>query len=399
MAPFIHLYNSAVPVSLGSSRLLASGQLKDRKVGIVSNPASVDANYVHVVDALMNAPGVTVAALFGPQHGFRSDVQDNMIETPHGNDCRRRVPVFSLYSETREPTAEMLRDVDTMVVDLQDIGARIYTYIYTMANCLRACAKHKVNIIVCDRPNPIGGVEVEGPMLVPGNESFVGQFPIPMRHGMTIGELATFFNEYFEIKAPLQVIPMAGWNRSMYFDETGLPFVMPSPNIPTLDSAIVYPGTVLFEGTNASEARGTTRPFELVGAPWVEAERFADEMNARKLPGVHFRPAVFEPTFQKHAKKRCGGCQIHVLDRQAFKPVLTGVALIDAIKAAGPQDFAWRRPPYEYEHEKEPIDILAGSPAFRMAIDGGKKAEDLVPVWERESKPFEEVRAEYLAYS
>ena len=194
---------------------------------------------------------------------------------------------------------------------------------------------------------------------------------------MTIGELARFFNEYFEIKAPLEVIPMEGWKRSMYLDQTGLPFVMPSPNIPTLDSAIVYPGTVLFEGTNASEARGTTRPFELVGAPWVEAERFADEMNARKLPGVHFRPAVFEPTFQKHAKKTCGGCQIHVLDRKAFKPVLTGVALIDAIKAAGPKDFAWRKPPYEYEHEKEPIDILAGSPALRIAIDGGKKAEDL----------------------
>jgi uncharacterized protein YbbC (DUF1343 family) len=385
-------------VRLGSTRLIESGSLNGRKVGIVSNPASVDAGYTHVVDALSKAPGVSVGAIFGPQHGFRSDVQDNMIETPHGNDCRRKVPVFSLYSETREPTAEMLRHVDAMVIDLQDIGARIYTYIYTMANCLRACAKHKVDVIVCDRPNPIGGLDVEGPMLVPGNESFVGQFPIPMRHGMTIGELANFFNDYFEIHAPLEVIPMAGWTRSMYFDQTGLPFVMPSPNIPTLDSAIVYPGTVLFEGTNASEARGTTRPFELVGAPWVEAERFADEMNARRLPGVHFRPAVFEPTFQKHARKTCGGCQIHVRDRAAFKPVLTGVALIDAIKAAGPKDFAWRRPPYEYEHVKEPIDILAGSPALRLAIDSGQKAEDLAPVWERESKPFEDVRARYLLY-
>jgi uncharacterized protein YbbC (DUF1343 family) len=385
-------------VRLGSTRLIESGSLNGRKVGIVSNPASVDAGYTHVVDALSKAPGVSVGAIFGPQHGFRSDVQDNMIETPHGNDCRRKVPVFSLYSETREPTAEMLRHVDAMVIDLQDIGARIYTYIYTMANCLRACAKHKVDVIVCDRPNPIGGLDVEGPMLVPGNESFVGQFPIPMRHGMTIGELANFFNDYFEIHAPLEVIPMAGWTRSMYFDQTGLPFVMPSPNIPTLDSAIVYPGTVLFEGTNASEARGTTRPFELVGAPWVEAERFADEMNARRLPGVHFRPAVFEPTFQKHARKTCGGCQIHVRDRAAFKPVLTGVALIDAIKAAGPKDFAWRRPPYEYEHVKEPIDILAGSPALRLAIDSGQKAEDLAPIWERESKPFEDVRARYLLY-
>jgi uncharacterized protein YbbC (DUF1343 family) len=292
----------------------------------------------------------------------------------------------------------MLRHVDVMVIDLQDIGARIYTYIYTMANCLRACAKHGVDIIVCDRPNPIGGVDVEGPMLVEGNESFVGQFPIPMRHGMTIGELARFFNEHFAINAPLEVVDMKGWSRSTYFDATAIPFVMPSPNIPTLDSAVVYPGTVLFEGTNASEARGTTRPFELVGAPWVEAERFAQEMNARKLPGVYFRPAVFEPTFQKHARKTCGGCQIHVLDRTTFKPVLTGAALIDQIRAAGPQDFAWRPPPYEYEHDKEPIDILAGSPAFRLAIDAGTRAEDLVPVWERESKPFEEVRRKYLIY-
>jgi uncharacterized protein YbbC (DUF1343 family) len=191
---------------------------------------------------------------------------------------------------------------------------------------------------------------------------------------------------------------MAGWSRTMYFDATAIPFVMPSPNIPTLDSAIVYPGTVLFEGTNASEARGTTRPFELVGAPWVEAERFAQDMNARQLPGVYFRPAVFEPTFQKHAKKTCGGCQIHVRDRQTFRPVLTGAALIDQMRAAGPQDFAWRPPPYEYEHDKEPIDILAGSPAFRLAIDAGTRAEDLVPVWERESKVFEEVRRKYLLY-
>lgn len=385
-------------ITLGSTALISSGKLKGRRVGIVSNPASIDARFTHITDALMHAPGVTLAAIFGPQHGFRSDVQDNMIETPHADDPKRRVPVFSLYSETREPTAEMLRHIDVLVIDLQDIGARIYTYIYTMANCLRACAKHGVDVIVCDRPNPIGGIDVEGPMLVAGNESFVGQFPIPMRHGMTIGELAKFFNEHFAIHAPLDVVPMEGWSRSMYFDQTGLPFVMPSPNIPTLDSAIAYPGTVLFEGTNASEGRGTTRPFELIGAPWVDAEALAQQMNARRLPGVYFRPAVFEPTFQKHAKKTCGGCQIHVIDRRAFKPVLTGVALIDAIKAAGPKDFAWRRPPYEYEHDKEPIDILAGSPALRLAIDAGRRAEDLAPVWAVENKPFEKIRSEFLLY-
>ena len=365
----------------------------------MSNPASVDAGYQHIVDLLQAAPDVTVGAIFGPQHGFRSDVQDNMIETPHANDGQRRVPVYSLYSETREPTADMLGGIDALVIDLQDIGARIYTYIYTMANCLRACAKFGVEAIVCDRPNPIGGRDVEGPMLVPGFESFVGQFPIPMRHGMTIGELARFFNEHFRINAPLEVVNMEGWSREMYGDATGLPFVMPSPNIPTLDSAIVYPGTVLFEGTNASEGRGSTRPFELVGAPWVEAERFAATMNGRRLPGVQFRAAMFEPTFQKHAKQTCGGCQIHVLDRTTFKPVLTGVALIDQIRAAGPTEFAWRRPPYEYEHDKQPIDILAGSPALRTAIDAGARAEDLEAAWVRELQPFLEVRQHYLTYA
>jgi uncharacterized protein YbbC (DUF1343 family) len=387
-----------VSVRLGSTALLASGRLKGRRVGVVSNPASVDARFQHIVDLLLAAPDVTVGAIFGPQHGFRSDVQDNMIETPHTNDCQRRVPIYSLYSDTREPTSEMLAGLDALVIDLQDIGARIYTYIYTMANCLRACKRFGVDVIVCDRPNPIGGLDVEGPMLVKGFESFVGQFPIPMRHGMTIGELARFFNTHFGINAPLEVVGMDGWSRHMYGDATGQPFVMPSPNIPTLDSTIVYPGTVLFEGTMASEARGTTKPFELVGAPWVEAEKFAAAMNARKLPGVHFRAAVFEPTFQKHAKKTCGGCQIHVLDRRIFKPVLTGVALIDQIRAAGPADFSWRKPPYEYEHEKEPIDILAGSSALRTALDAGARAEELAPVWDREMQPFLEVRKQYLNY-
>ena len=385
-------------VTLGSSRLLASGRLRGRRVGIVSNPASVDGSLQHIVDALLTAPGITVGAIFGPQHGFRSDVQDNMIETPHVDDPLRRVPVYSLYSETREPTAEMLKGLDALVIDLQDIGARIYTYIYTMANCLRACARHGVEVIVCDRPNPIGGRDVEGPMLVAGYESFVGQFPVPMRHGMTIGELARLFNEHFAIGATLEVVTMEGWTRDLYGDATGLPWVMPSPNIPTLDSAIVYPGTVLFEGTKASEGRGTTRPFELIGAPWVMAERFAETMNQRGLAGVHFRPAVFEPTFQKHAKTSCGGCQIHVLDRQTFQPVLTGVALIEQVRAADPSSFAWRPPPYEYEHDKEPIDILAGSPALRTAIDAGARAEDLAREWARENLPFLALRERFLLY-
>lgn len=346
----------------------------------------------------MAAPGVTVKALFGPQHGFRSDVQDNMIETPHATDDVRRVPVYSLYSDTREPSAEMLADLDALVIDLQDIGARIYTYIYTMANCLRAGARHGVEVIVCDRPNPIGGDAVEGPMLVPGFESFVGQFPIPMRHGMTIGELARLFNEHFGIGAALTVIPMTGWTRDAHADEAGAPWVMPSPNMPTLDSAIVYPGTVLFEGTLASEGRGTTRPFELIGAPWVQAERMCAALEAQALPGVRFRPVVFEPTFQKHARVACGGCQIHVTDRRAFRPVLTGVAVLAAIRDESPESFAWRQPPYEYEHDKWPIDILAGSSTLREAIDAGARAADIAATWPETHADFLAARADVLIY-
>ena len=229
------LRESSTGVRLGSDVLLSSGQLRGRRVGVVCNHASIDRGFEHIVDRLAAADGVTLAAIFGPQHGFRSDVQDNMIETPHGDDASRRVPVYSLYSETREPTPEMLRGLDVLLIDLQDIGARIYTYIYTMANCLRACGKHGVPVIVCDRPNPINGNDVEGQTLVPGYESFVGLFPIPMRHGMTIGELASCFNEHFAIGAPLEIASIERWHRYMYADDTGLPWVMPSPNMPTPD--------------------------------------------------------------------------------------------------------------------------------------------------------------------
>jgi uncharacterized protein YbbC (DUF1343 family) len=255
-----------------------------------------------------------------------------------------------------------------------------------------------VKVIVCDRPNPIGGTAVEGPMLVPGYESFVGLFPIPMRHGMTIGELARLFNEEFGIGADLEVVSMGGWRREMYFDDTGVPWVLPSPNIPTLDSAIVYPGTVLFEGTNVSEGRGTTRPFELLGAPWIHAETFAGSLNRLGLPGVLFRPTVFEPTFHKHAKASCGGCQIHVLDRRTFRPVETGVALLGAFRACGPGHFAWRDPPYEYEHEKLPIDILAGTSELREQFDRGMPAAEIARSWRPAVEAFMDVRRRYLLY-
>ena len=385
-------------VRLGSDILLCSNRLKGARVGIVCNHASIDRGFLHVIDRVNTCEGVTLAAIFGPQHGFRSDVQDNMVETPHGDDPRRRVPIYSLYSETREPTAEMLRGLDALIVDLQDIGARIYTYIYTMANCMRAAARHGISVIVCDRPNPIGGTAVEGATLRGGWESFVGQFPIPMRHGMTIGELAKLFNDAFGLGASLDVVKLEGWTREMYADETGLPWVMPSPNMPTLETAVVYPGTVLFEGTLLSEGRGTTRPFELVGAPWIDAESFAGAMNGAGLEGAYFRPAGFEPTFQKHAKQPCGGCQIHVTDRQTFKPVLAGVALIDMFRRFDAKKFAWRQPPYEYEHDKMPIDILAGSDLLRKQIEAGAPLGEIAASWADDEAAFRRTREPYLLY-
>jgi uncharacterized protein YbbC (DUF1343 family) len=267
-----------------------------------------------------------------------------------------------------------------------------------MSNAMRACKRHGIQVIVCDRPNPIGGIEIEGITLEPGNESFVGLFPIPTRHGLTMGELARLFNEEFGIGADLEVVEMEGWSRKMYGDDTRLPWVMPSPNIPTLESALVFPGTVHIEGTNASEGRGTTRPFELVGAPWIKAEKFAAALNARKLPGACFRPVVFEPTFQKHARVACGGCQIHILDRDAFKPVLTGLAVIDEMRAADPASFAWKPPPYEYEHDKQPIDVIAGATWFREMIDSGERAEAIAKRWEKSVTEFRALSKRYHLY-
>jgi uncharacterized protein YbbC (DUF1343 family) len=384
----------------GIDRLLTTDRklIAGKRVGVVCNPASVDASFAHTADRLVQDHDVDLVAIFGPQHGFRSDVQDNMIETPHARDARRRVPIYSLYSDTREPTSEMLRDVDVLVVDLQDVGTRVYTYVYTMANCMRAASRHGVHVVVCDRPNPIGGEDVEGSLLDPAYTSFVGQFPIPLRHGLTVGELARLFNDEFGIGAAVDVIRLDGWMRRMYFDETGLPWIIPSPNLPTLDSAIVYPGAVLFEGTKLSEGRGTTRPFELVGAPWIDGERLADAMNARGLPGVHFRPVFFEPTFHKHARQTCGGCQIHVVDRRAFRPVRTTVELIAEFRREDPERFGWREPPYEYEHEKQPIDVLYGSPRLRTTVESGTGVEALVAGWSRDEDAFRRTREKYLLY-
>ena len=385
-------------VSLGTDRLLASGQLDGRRVGLVCNPASVNVRLEHIADRIKASERTTLAALFGPQHGFNSVVQDNMVETPHTRHSRHGVPVYSLYSETREPSPEMLHDVELLVIDLQDVGTRVYTYVYTMANCLRAARRDGIPVIVCDRPNPIDGVTVEGPMLAAGFESFVGQFPVPLRHGMTIGELARLFNQAFGIGADLEVIPMTGWARASYQDQTGLPWVMPSPNLPTLDSAVVYPGAVLFEGTNVSEGRGTTRPFELIGAPWIDPRELVDTLAALQMPGVAFRPVQFEPTFQKHAGQACEGCQLHVTDRRAFMPIQVAVTLMQALRQQDGQRFEWRQPPYEYERTKLPIDILCGTDRVREQIAADVRADEIAETWAPDIAAFEVTRRPFLLY-
>ena len=385
-------------VTLGSERLLASGLLTGSRVGVVSNPASVDGAFRHVVDRIAAQPGVTLAALFGPQHGFHADVQDNMVETAHARHPRLGAPIYSLYSDTREPTAEMLDGLDLLVIDLQDVGTRVYTYVYTMANCLRAARRCGLPVVVCDRPNPVGGEAVEGPVLDPAFASFVGQFPIPLRHGMTVGELARLFNDHFGIGADLRVMPLEGWSRRMYHDEICGPWIIPSPNLPTPDSALVYPGMVLLEGTSLSEGRGTTRPFELFGAPGIDPEALAGALNGVCLPGAHFRPVTFEPTFQKHAGRPCGGCQIHVTDRHTFRPVATGVAVIAACRETLGDRFGWRDPPYEYEHDRMPIDILAGSAALRRDIEAGRTAVAIAAAWDDDVTAFRALRQEFLLY-
>ena len=389
-----------MPVTTGSARLAAhvGARAAGRRVGLLSNPASLDAGRRHIVDVAAAAPEVRLTALFGPQHGFRSDVQDNMVETDHARHPRLDVPVYSLYGETRAPTPAMLSEIDVLVIDLQDVGTRVYTYVHTMTNCLQACAAADIPVVVCDRPNPVGGTAVEGPMLRPGFESFVGQFPIPLRHGLTIGELARLCNETFGLGASVEVLPLDGWRRDAYHDGTGLPWVLPSPNLPTLDSVVVYPGMVLLEGTNLSEGRGTTRPFELAGAPWLDAHSLAAAMNGLALPGVWFRPAEFQPTFQKHAGETCGGCQIHVSDRAAFRPVLTAAALLQACRRLDPDRFSWRGPPYEYEDVIPPIDILSGSDALRRSLDDDVPYDAIAAGWAADLDAFLRLRGDYLLY-
>ena len=371
--------------------------LKGQRVALLAHQASIDSRYEHAVTLVRELRGVNVRTLLAPEHGLWGAPQDH-IWIDGTRDPVTGLPVWSLYGARREPTAAMLKGIDTVVVDLQDVGSRYYTFVWTMALAMRACAQNGVRVVVLDRPNPLGGTLVEGNVADPTFASFVGLYPLAIRHGMTIGELAGYLNERHGIGCRLTVVPMRGWRRAMLWEDTGLPWVPPSPNMPTLDTARVYPGGCLIEGTNLSEGRGTTRPFEWIGAPYLDAHRYAAALERERLPGVRFRPARFLPTFHKWSGRLCDGVQIHVTDASRFKPFLTGLAEIAVARRLAPRGFAWRRPPYEFEKRRMPIDILCGTDAIRKAIERGTPLPAVERAWQRDLERWKRLRASYLMY-
>ncbi len=387
-------------VKTGLSNLLHNkiNLLKGCKVGVLCHPASVSDKYQHIVDLLCHHNEVNLSTILSPQHGFRGEKQDNMIESSHETDLITKLPVYSLYSETRTPTKEMLNNIDILIIDLQDVGTRVYTFIYTMALCLKACQQYQKKVIILDRPNPINALDIEGNLLDSQFQSFVGLYPIPMRHGMTIGELGLLFNQEFNINCNLEVIKMTDYNRGMWYDETGLPWIYPSPNMPTLDTAVVYPGLVLFEGTGVSEGRGTTKPFELVGAPYIVPNELKEKLDSYGLPGVYFRPIYFEPTFHKFQGESCGGVQLHVTNRGIFKPYITGLAIIQALQHLYSDTFQWKQPPYEYEYEKLPIDLLIGDQNIRLKLKTDQSIKHIEDGWLDDLNQFSRTRNEYFIY-
>jgi uncharacterized protein YbbC (DUF1343 family) len=362
--------------------------IRGKRVGLITNPTGVDRELVSDVDLLAHAPGVHLVALFGPEHGIRGEQQAG-ASVGSNRDPVTGVPVYSLYGKTRQPTPAMLKGVDVLVFDIQAVGARFYTYLYTMADAMKAAAAAHIPILVLDRPNPISGIAVQGPVLDPKFASFVGEYPIPLRYGMTIGELAGFFNRQFHIGADLTVVKMHGWKRSMYYDDTPLQFVMPSPNMPTETTALVYPGMGLVEGTNVSEGRGTTRPFELVGAPWIDAEKLSRVLNDKHLPGVRFRPVHFTPTFSKYEGKSCNGIEVHVMDRDAFAPVIVGLTVIATIHDLYPHQFAFNASDF---------DRLVGNDWIRQDIGKGIPVSEMRQRWQAGLSQFEKIRQKYLLY-
>jgi beta-N-acetylhexosaminidase len=382
-------------VSCGLDRLLARpADAPKGRIGLITNHSAVTRNLVPAVDAL-RAAGINIVALYGPEHGVRGDAAAGQL-VDSGTDARTGLPVHSLYGATRKPLPEMLEGVDALLFDLQDVGARYYTFLYTLSYCMQAAGENAIPITVLDRPNPIGGVKVAGNTVKPGFTSFVGMYPIANRHGLTVGELARFYREKLDVRCDLRIVGMEGWRRDMTWEETGLQWVMPSPNIPTVDTARAYPGMCFIEGTQLSEGRGTAKPFEIVGAPYVDGDSLADALNAQNMPGVRWRALHFVPTFSKHKDTPCHGCQLHVTNVGDFRPVETGVRLLATIKNMYPDDFQWLPP---FKEGRQPfIDLLAGSAELREGLDAGKSPDEIIAAWAPDLAAYDAARRDVFLY-
>ncbi|HUP47468.1 MAG TPA: DUF1343 domain-containing protein [Thermoanaerobaculia bacterium] len=375
-------------------------RIEGKKVGLLTHQSAVTGNLQHAVTLLGAGRGWKLTTLFGPEHGIWGEAQD-MAHVGHSTDPLSGLPVYSLYGESEEdlrPRPDVLRQLEALVIDLQDVGSRYYTFVYTMALCMREAASIGLPVIVLDRPNPIDGIHLEGNIREEKYSSFVGMFPLPARHGMTAGELARYFNSTFDVRCDLTVVPMRGWRRSMWWEDTGLPWVIPSPNMPTVFTAAVYPGMCLVEGTNLSEGRGTTHPFEIFGAPWLESFKLAEGLNRLDLPGVRFRPHYFIPTFHKHQGKVCGGVEIHVTNRAVFEPYRTGLWCIRIARDMNREKFDWRRETYEFVSDRLAIDLLAGSARYREIVESGGDVDEWVREWEEPLHEFARTRQELLLY-
>ena len=387
-------------VQTGLERFLESPPewVDNARLGLLCNAASVDRKLNHARKLIQRRFPDKLTALYCPQHGFFAEKQDNMIESADMIDPDLNIPAYSLYGKTRTPTEEMLKPIDVLLVDLQDVGTRVYTFIYTLSYCLEAAQAFNKRVVVLDRPNPINGLAVEGNCLDPDSCSFVGRYPLPMRHAMTIGELALLFNERFEIGCNLDVIAMKGWRRSMFFQQTGLPWVPPSPNLPRPVSAMVYPGQVIWEGTNVSEGRGTTLPFELFGAPYIIPEKILSAIKPEFVPGIILREVLFEPTANKWQAQACKGFQIHVTDPNEFRPYQTSLHLLQAVILHHRTAFKWKQPPYEYETQRLPIDLIIGDRSIRERLENLESIDQIIESWQPKLNEFKDISRQFYLY-
>lgn len=373
-------------------------KLKRYRLGLLSNQASLDSHLTAAKEVISELLPGQLKALFGPQHGHGGEDQDNMVETDHSDDRKLKIPLFSLYSKDRKPLPEMLDLIDILVIDLQDVGTRVYTFASTMLHCLKAAGVSGKKVLVFDRPNPLGGDILEGNILNPELYSFVGPYSLPMRHGFTMGELARVFNSVFKLDNDLEIVSMEGWSRKMLWYDTDLKWIMPSPNMPLPETACVYPGQVIWEGTNISEGRGTCRPFEMFGAPFLDTELIRQKLINEATKGCLLQDVLFRPTFHKWKGELCKGFMIHILDYGAFRPYFTSVAILKALIETHGEESLWRDPPYEYEYEKMPIDLILGSSELRKDIESGKDLFKIEKGWVRELKDFDDWRKSFLLY-